>query len=444
MAQFDSGVINNDKNLIGSFNRIEIPYIKVTFGNLDSGYTFGVYQKEESGKDASGLFYKEAKITYPNYIKELNITKINGQVNEYTLSLAYPIRPGDDPNFFEKIFSSVSKSRKIYFSYGDMNKPTYIYNTEEAIITDVKTSFDLKGAVIRYTVSAVSSATLGFSGSYSFPGGFYKPSDLIKKYLRTNAYGLQEIFYGMSDPQTVEYLGLIPGDDKAVTIEAKTNISIIDYIKYLVSCMIPAGSPLNSNKQLTFYVLTIHDEVTGETSINSKTETLSGPYFKIVPVSKLSEHSDAYELTIGYPSANLITSFNIDNNENYSIYYDWQTKLNSVDYIKRLNDEGGWDYEYAPNISSRNENYKTRVSDAVWWTKITEYPISGSITVKGLLRPAILMQYVHINVIFHGRKHISSGTYIITAQRDSINSSGYRTTLSITRVKGESEEDYND
>ena len=30
------------------------------------------------------------------------------QGNQYTLQIDYPIRPNDDPNFFEKVFSSVS------------------------------------------------------------------------------------------------------------------------------------------------------------------------------------------------------------------------------------------------------------------------------------------------------------------------------------------------
>lgn len=52
------------------------------------------------------------------------------------------------------------------------------------------------------------------------------------------------------------------------------------------------------------------------------------------------------------------------------------------------------------------------------------------------------MQYVHLNVLFFGVKHISSGTYIITKQTDQIDSSGYRTSLELTRVVGESEEEY--
>lgn len=66
---------------------------------------------------------------------------------------------------------------------------------------------------------------------------------------------------------------------------------------------------------------------------------------------------------------------------------------------------------------------------------MTEYPIKLTITLKGLLRPAILMSYVRLNVYFWGKKYAAgSGLFIITAQHDQISEAGYRTTLSMTRV----------
>jgi hypothetical protein len=69
---------------------------------------------------------------------------------------------------------------------------------------------------------------------------------------------------------------------------------------------------------------------------------------------------------------------------------------------------------------------------------MTKYPIGASITVQGLLRPAILMSYIRLNVIYPGgRKHVSSGLYLITKQRDIIDSTGYRTTLSLVKIAGD-------
>lgn len=422
-------------NLIDAKTRIETPFICVTIGD----YTFGVYQKTAANKTSDGV-YLANKFVYPNYIKSLKIDKINGQVNQYELQLVYTIRPGDDPNFFEKVFSSVNQSRRIKFSYGDMSMPEYIYKNEEAIITDVTSNFELRSAQIGYVVKAVSSATLGYSGNYSFQGGRMKPSDRIKQVLANPKYGLKKLFYGMTNDDKTNSLGLIASNDKIVKVANKTNVSALEYIKYLVSCMIPDSS--TNKKQTGYYSLVICDEVVGDDTVNKLTEELGGPYFKVISVDKRNEHSDAYQVDIGYPSSNIITSFRINNNENYSIYYDWQSQLNDNQAVYRIDDEGNKISQFTEVISSKNNTHVTRAADKVWWTKITEYPISAEITLKGLLRPAILMEYAKLNVIFFGIKHISSGLYIITKQTDTIDASGYRTALSLVRVQGESKTDY--
>lgn len=78
--------------------------------------------------------------------------------------------------------------------------------------------------------------------------------------------------------------------------------------------------------------------------------------------------------------------------------------------------------------------------DITWYTKLTKFPIMATITIQGLLRPATLMTYIRVNVIFPGgHKHITSGLYIVTRQVDTINASGYRTQLSLTKIAGDDE-----
>ena len=106
---------------------------------LKSKYTFGVYEKD--------LITGYQR--YPNYIKSLEITKVNGKVNTYILNLVYPITQFDDPNYFEKVLSSVSGTRRIEFTYGDASMPNYIYKNEVGIITKTNSRF-VEGAVIEY------------------------------------------------------------------------------------------------------------------------------------------------------------------------------------------------------------------------------------------------------------------------------------------------------
>ena len=69
---------------------------------------------------------------------------------------------------------------------------------------------------------------------------------------------------------------------------------------------------------------------------------------------------------------------------------------------------------------------------------MTQFPVNVDITIKGLLRPAILMTNVKLNVYFYGNKFIYSGIYVITQQVDNISAEGgYRTTLSMLRIKGD-------
>ena len=421
------------RSLLSSGARVQVPWIKVTIGN----YTFGVYSRVGVEKKNDSDFYQSTyHVQYPNFVQSLDITKINGQVNQYTLVLSYPVTQTDDPNFFEKVFSSVSKTRKIIFSYGDMSMPTYIYREEEALITKIKTQFDLRSGVINYTVSAVSSAALNAGSNWVFQGGNFRPSERIKEIFNNAKYGLQKLFTGMNK-SNIDYL--IPSDDKQVSIEPKRNISALDYIIYLVSCMIPSSFTTPQHAATDMYVLTMHDDTTFDDEYRD-TLVEHGSYFKIERVSYKTNKSDAMQIDIGFGNTGtIVTAFSVSDDENYSLLYDYNDTLEVSPYVKRLDNNGNWIDVWAPGISSSNNYFTTRPSDITWGTKVTKYPIKASITVQGLLRPAILMSYVRLNVIFPGgHKHISSGLYLVTQQKDRIDSNGYRTTLSLTKISGDS------
>lgn len=421
------------RSLLASNARIQAPWIKVSIGN----YTFGVFSKTEAkAKDDDGFYYTQANVQYPNFIQRLEITKINGQVNQYTLSLIYPVTQTSDPNFFEKVLSSVSKTRKIVFSYGDMSMPAYVYKNEEAIITKVKQNFNIKGGgEIAYTISAVSSAALNSGISKTFQGRKAKPSEIIKQLVKDPQYGLQDLFTGMNLNNIDK---LIASDDKEVSLAPKRNISPIDYISYLVSCMVPAGFTTKQWANTDIYVLTMHDDTTYDQNIVQGL-SISGSYFKIERVSYKTNQSDAFQIDIGFGNTGtIVTEFSVTDDENYSLLYEYNTQLETDPYVTRIDDNGQTYSVFAPTITSKNDKFITRPEDITWWTKMTKYPIKASITVQGLLRPAILMSYIRLNVIYPGgRKHVSSGLYLVTQQRDVIDGSGYRTTLSLAKISGD-------
>ena len=422
-----SELINNRK-LLSSQARIQIPWVKVTIGS----YTFGIFDEQTKswGKNEA-YFATSYSVQFPRYIKSLQVTKINGQVNTYILSIVYPITQNDDPNFFEKVFSSVNRTRKIVFTYGDAETPGYIYKNEEAIITKVSQEFGLSTSTIGYQVEAVSSAALTTDGNMTMlaTGKKVKPSDEIKSLFKSNK-SLQNTFTGMS---ASDLDALIAGDDMAVELDSKYNTSAIAYINYLASCMIPAGSSPGLSKDI--YVMSIYDD-----SITNANKELSrkGPYFKVSKVSTVMEQDDAYEIDVGINTSTIVRNFQIEKNENYSIYYEYQNLQHPENYVRRINSTGLWEDEYAPTSMMGTSNFRTKSDDQTWWTKVTKFPIKATITVQGLLRPASLMQYVRLNVIFPGgNKHQSSGLYIVTQQVDTIDPNGYSTRLGLTRINGE-------
>ena len=410
-------------NLLSSPSLVESPFIVVKIGD----YTFGKYSTLE---DSTSSF--TSKVVFPDYMESIDITKINGAINTYNIVMTYGITRGDDPNLLEKVFGSVSKTRKIYISYGDCNAPSFIYREEEAIISSIKTDIDIGTSRIKYTLSCVSSSLALQAGSYDFPAyQSAKPSDIIKRLLETKIYGLTDIFYGMQDINQVNSKKFILDDDKAVKIEAKQKMNVLDYLNYLVNCMVSITNPTDSIIRDSRYYLTI---------IDSTREELPGPYFKITKVfanTTVVDSPDTFEADIGYPGTNLVTSFSIANNESWSILYDYSEQIDQSKYMYRIDNEGKMEAVYSPNVTtSKTYQYSTEASKT-WWSNMTNFPINATMTIKGLIRPATLMNYIRIRVWFYGAKHSASGLYVITKQQDKIDSSGYKTTLSLTRVGGD-------
>ncbi|MBO7079922.1 MAG: hypothetical protein J6W64_08960, partial [Bacilli bacterium] len=157
----------------------------------------------------------------------------------------------------------------------------------------------------------------------------------------------------------------------------------------------------------------------------------------IIKTDNNIKDSEAYTIDIGFPGNTLVTDFRVENDEQYSIYFDYQQELYPEEYVSRLNNMGEYEDVYAPVISSGNEHFETKENDKNWLSKLTSFPIRCSITLKGLIKPVVLMSYVKLNVLFFGKKHIVSGLYVVTKQEDNVSASGFRTTLNMLRVAGD-------
>ena len=110
----------------------------------------------------------------------------------------------------------------------------------------------------------------------------------------------------------------------------------------------------------------------------------------------------------------------------------------NFDEVYNIDNDGNITTEFSPALTtSRKYNYTTE-SNKSWWTSMTEFPIKAEVIIKGLIKPSILIDKIRVNTYFYGQKHVSSGVYIITKQEDSVDTNGYKTKLSMTRIKADS------
>ena len=132
------------------------------------------------------------------------------------------------------------------------------------MVTKVTTSVDFRGARLTYNLEAVSTSMSLTSQLWNFGSRVAKPSSVILQLLKNKNYNLDKIFTGMRDLEAVKKIGLIPSDDRAVRIQAKTHINILDYLSYLVSCMTSDDNHPDSIIHSSVYHLAIYDDITND------------------------------------------------------------------------------------------------------------------------------------------------------------------------------------
>lgn len=402
-------------------NQVESPSITFKVDN----FVFGTYKKEIQGS--------KARVSYPNYIESLTIDKVNGTVNTYVLSLVYQIQAGDDPNLVDKIFSSVGYN-KAYISYGDCMSPSFAYREEEVLITKVTSQVNFSQQNIRYQVYCTSNALALAASIQNFPERIGKPSDIIKELLNSPEYGLQDVFYGMSGLNNIQLNNLIAGDDQSVKIAPKTT-DPVSYINYLVTHMISQEDSVEGVVKSCTYYMCVHDDV-----FNENHSEIQGPYFTITKVKvggNVLMSNDTYEVDVGYPTNNQVISFDINTDNSWSLLYKYSDDINIQQYTYDIDDNGNLIKTKAPFSAISQKDGEITPTQKTWWTNMTQFPIQARLTVKGLMRAAMLMSYVKINAFFYGQRHVSSGLYIITKQTDTVSGAGYRTTLELTRIAGD-------
>ena len=383
---------------------IAAPFIGVEFGGAQFGLTPN-YNRSTMTRDIL-------------YATDLTVTKkASGQVNTYKLNMNYVVEPGADPNYIDYIISN-AQDRKIFFTYGDASQPEYSYVKEQAIISTINPNISVATNSIAYTISATSSVSLSYSIARNYPATTDYPSNVILKLLYSDKdNGLLDLFGGMRNREKVELNGWIPKGDKKVFIEKETDISPLDYVRKLVSKMMASDN--------SFYAMIIHDEP----------DNVDGPYFEIVNSELHQGKGNRYsvDIDVGYPSDVPIYSFTPTVNTSLALITPFQQKFDT-NRIININVAGEMQETNTPSLAIKNGAPVPALQQ--WWNNMTSYPVTAKLVTRGLIKPSILCDYLRVNVLFFGQPYTLSGYYMVVGQVDTVSRSGYRTELSLIRVKG--------
>jgi hypothetical protein len=403
--------------LLSSGVRVEVPFIIVEI----DGVQLGAFSKQTKKIAIDNGAYLLNKHTYPNFIRSATIIKnANGMVNQYNINMEYAVTQYDDPNFLEKLFSRIAKGRKIKVSYGDMMNPVYAYREEECIVGDIERTIDTRNGRILYSVNAVSATALKVGTKFTFNKRRAKPSTVIREVIYNKAYGLLDVLPGMINTAKIDAKGLLSANDRVVDIDYQSQMTAIEYIQYLVSCMQDSDTFIQDG----LYMLAFEADELNE---------IGGAYIRLVN-TKYANKVNEFTVDIGYPSITDTFDFTVNENTMYSILYEYNGKDEGNQYVREINNYGQVVDSFRSPLAIDPRLQKTTASASSWWTRMTKFPISGMLTVRGLIRPVVLTNAVNINHYFYGNLFNTSGRYIITSQIDSVNEGGYRTVLGVMRV----------
>ena len=366
--------------------------------------------------------FKNSLDYYPNYVTNLSVKKINGELNQYTIGLVHQIRAGEDPNLLDRVFSNV-RYNKIKIRYGDCTSGS-LFKEVEAIITNIVQNRDYASAKINYTLYATSTCSYVSNIRFDFPATIDRPSHILRNLLY-NSGEISDVlvtaFPGMSNRTEVEEKNFIPTNDTVLAVDAKSNITLLEYINYLVGCMSNNTNSVDSILRNSNYYITYND-------------SSSGSYFKITEQSNINSKSapsiSIFDIVVGYPDGNDVLDFNIKEDSAWSLLYN--SSNISSEFYSDIDNSGEVVQMYSPSFFNKS-NIMNEVQKN-WWTQMISHPIKAQLVMRGLLKPVNLMDYINVDVRFFGNKHIASGLYTIISQQDVLDSSGFKTNLDLIRV----------
>ncbi|MCL2556370.1 MAG: hypothetical protein FWE03_05090 [Firmicutes bacterium] len=129
---------------------------------------------------------------------------------------------------------------------------------------------------------------------------------------------------------------------------------------------------------------------------------MGGAFIRLTRTSVATDVTE-FEVDIGYPSITDVFGFQISENNMYPILYDYAGSVEQNQTTREINNEGQVVNVFRNPLAIDPQLQRTTTSSSVWWTQMVRFPVRGTLSIRSLIRPAILTSSVRINQLFYGK-----------------------------------------
>ena len=404
-------------------NGVLTPFLSFQIGGEKDGVYFSTHIKESN-------YFMSFKHTHSGA----------GSANEFTITLVFDPKPGDDISKMEKLFNTT----KCYYRYG-WDQPYMLSPLYQGILLNY--SISMNNNLITYTLTGYGSVVAGVDLEYTLPAvGEYEESEnddgetvqVIKDGIRPTDYlatYVQDILDKNPTKNGVKNKILIDksaeNKDREVVIPGYSDITLSEALDEILSlaytldsdgCMelsqfyyyiVPANSDNDNTNQIIIKKLKSETgNITPEINFNWGTVPNASPKTSNI----VKNFSAQYDGTIAIATASSSTDL-----------AEYKYSINENGSVVRTRVIAGNSKIGANRSLSQIQSYNK-------WASGTQYSYEATLDLIGIPCEIPMGTYIRVTPVIYGTQHHTGGVYFVQEQTDTLDSNGFSTSLSLLKV----------
>lgn len=365
-----------------------------------------------------------------NYFMQLNIQYTGaGTANTVGLELVYVPKPGDDPNFIDKVLDgAVAYKKPCYIRYGYSGSPLLLSPLYEFIITDYKVS--LRDNMIYYSITVISSIARFKEYRTDFPIGRDKMRENtdvdgnIYYYSENVAVEVRRTFDEFFKDEGYETIldDGVYSNANWINLKPVDNVTVFQYVDTLLD-QIEDKETDEAVYWYSFEDVANEKKIYIHRTINKEEIMVKDHLQSLFTFNWGGNPQEVDKNALVYSFENSFTgAVNVATIDN--LYQD-RYVINSAGESIKI---GGLEHvevgDYAKNdITASNRR---------WW-KASSWVYDAQIEIAGIPADIPIGVLITVRPLIYGKEHHTAGVYLITGASSNITSNGFTTNLKLVK-----------